>query len=155
MPRISNRELTQNTPVGLNFLIGGYAYSKGAVSTDPSVPIEDAEVRLNTAVLAYVRTLDLWGRSGKVDIILPYTWASGSAKLAGQLQTRDVSGLGDPRPRFSMLLYGGPALSLDEFADYKPDIIIGASLDVTAPSGSTTPISCLTSARTAGRLSRR
>ena len=24
-----------NTPVGLNFLIGGYAYSKGGVGTDP------------------------------------------------------------------------------------------------------------------------
>ena len=34
-----------------------------------------------------------------------------------------------------MLLYGGPALSLDEFRDYKPDIIIGTSLEVTAPLG--------------------
>ncbi|HSF59072.1 MAG TPA: hypothetical protein VLD83_13465, partial [Candidatus Binatia bacterium] len=69
------------TPVGLNFLIGGYAYSKGAVGTDPSVPIEDAEVKVNSAVVAYVRTLDLWGRSGKFDIILPYSWVSGSAKF--------------------------------------------------------------------------
>jgi hypothetical protein len=55
-----------NTPVELNFLIGGYAYSKGTVGTDPSIPLEDTEVRLNSAVLAYVRTLDLWGRSGEV-----------------------------------------------------------------------------------------
>jgi hypothetical protein len=34
-----------------------------------------------------------------------------------------------------MLLYGGPALSLTEFADFKPDIIIGTSFDVTAPLG--------------------
>jgi hypothetical protein len=53
-----------NTPVGLNFLIGGYAYAKGTVGTDPSVPLEDTEVRPSSAVLAYVRTLDLWGRSG-------------------------------------------------------------------------------------------
>jgi hypothetical protein len=124
-----------NTPVGINFLIGGYVYSKGGVGTDPSVPIEDAEVKLNTGVLAYVRTLDLWGRSGKFDVILPYTWASGSAKFAGQSQTRDVSGLGDPRLRFSMLFYGAPALSLDEFQDYKPDIIIGGSFEVTPPLG--------------------
>jgi hypothetical protein len=124
-----------NTPVGLNFLIGGYAYSKGGVGTDPSVPIEHAQIRLNSAVLAYVRTLDLWGRSGKLDIILPYTWASGSAKFAGQSQTREVSGLGDPRLRFSMLFYGAPALSLDEFQDYKPDIIIGGSFEVTPPLG--------------------
>jgi len=124
-----------NTPVGLNFLIGGYAYSKGAVGTDPSVPIEDAEVELHSAVLAYVRTLDLWGRSGKFDVILPHTWASGSAKLLGQTHTREVSGLGDPRLRFSMLLYGAPALSLEDFRDYKPDVIIGTGLEVTPPLG--------------------
>ena len=124
-----------NTPVGLNFLIGGYAYAKGTVGTDASVPLEDTEVTLNSAILAYVRTLDLWGRSGKLDMILPYTWASGSAKLAGQPRKRDVSGLGDPRFRFSMLLYGGPALSLDEFRDFEPDVIIGTMLEVTPPLG--------------------
>jgi hypothetical protein len=138
------------TPVGLNFLIGGYAYSKGAVGTDPSVPIEDAEVKVNSAVLAYVRTLDLWGRSGKFDIILPYSWASGSAKLAGQSQARDVSGLGDPRLRFSMLLYGGPALSLDEFADFKPDTSLEQVSMSLLPSGSTMPTSYSTSAPTVG-----
>jgi hypothetical protein len=124
-----------NTPVGLNFLIGGYAYSKGTVGTDPSIPLEDTEVKLNSAVLAYVRTLDLWGRSGKVDVILPISSASGSAKLAGQERKRNVTGLADPRFRFSMLLYGGPALSLDEFRDFKPDVIIGTSFEVTAPLG--------------------
>ena len=116
-------------------MIGGYAYAKGTVGTDASVPLEDTEVRLNSAVLAYVRTLDLWGRSGKFDVILPYAWASGSTKLAGQPRKRDVSGLGDPRLRFSMLLYGGPALPLDEFRDFQPDVIIGTSLEVTAPLG--------------------
>lgn len=124
-----------NAPVGLNFLIGGYAYAKGTVGTDASVPLEDTEVTLNSAVLAYVRTLDLWGRSGKFDVILPYAWASGSAKLAGQPRKRNVSGLGDPRFRFSMLLYGGPALSLDEFRDFQPDVIIGTMLEVTPPLG--------------------
>ena len=124
-----------NTPAGMNFLIGAYAYTKGTVGTDPSVPLTDTEVKLNSAVLAYVRTLDLWGRSGKVDLIIPYTWASGSAKLAGQARNREVSGFGDPKLRLSMLFYGAPALSLDEFRDYKPDIIIGGSLEVSPPLG--------------------
>ena len=124
-----------NTPVGLNFLIGAYAYSKGTVGTDPSVPLTDTEVKLNSAVVAYVRTLDLWGRSGKVDLIIPYTWADGSAKLAGEGRTRKVSGFNDPRLRFSMLLYGAPALSLEEYRDYKPDVIIGTSFELTPPLG--------------------
>ncbi|HXV84141.1 MAG TPA: transporter [Candidatus Binatia bacterium] len=124
-----------NTPVGLNFLIGGYVYSTGTVGTDPSIPITDTQIDLHSGVLAYVRTLDLWGRSGKFDVVLPYTWLSGSAKLAGQGRTRDVSGLNDPRLRFSMLLYGAPALSLEEFRDYQPDLIIGSSFEVTPPLG--------------------
>jgi hypothetical protein len=82
-----------------------------------------------------VRTLDLWGRSGKFDVILPYSWAFGRGKLGGQEKTRDISGPGDPKFRFSMLLYGGPALSLEEFRDFKPDLIIGASFEATAPLG--------------------
>jgi hypothetical protein len=124
-----------HTPVGLNFLIGGYVYSKGTVGTDPSVPLTDTEVKLDSAVVAYVRTLDLWGRSGKFDIILPYSWADGSAKLAGEGRTRKVSGFNDPRLRFSMLLYGAPALSLEDFRDYEPDVIIGTSLEITPPLG--------------------
>lgn len=124
-----------NTPVGLNFLIGAYAYSEGTVGTDPSVPLTDTEVKLNSAVAAYVRTLDLWGRSGKVDLIIPYSWADGSAKLAGEGRTRKVSGFNDPKLRFSMLLYGAPALSLEEYRDYKPDVIIGTSFELTPPLG--------------------
>jgi hypothetical protein len=124
-----------NTPVGLNFLIGGYVHSKGTIGTDPSVPLTDTEVELHSAVLAYVRTLDLWGRSGKVDLIAPYTWADGSAKLAGEGRTRKVSGFNDPRLRFSMLIYGAPALSLENFRDYEPDLIIGTSFEVTPPLG--------------------
>ena len=34
-----------------------------------------------------------------------------------------------------MLLYGAPALSLEDFRDYKPDLIIGSSFEVTPPLG--------------------
>ncbi len=124
-----------NTPVGLNFLLAGYAYAEGGVGIDPTIPLKDAKVQTHTAVLAYVRSLDVWGKSGKFDVVLPYAWVSGSATFEGQPQQRDVSGFGDPRFRFSVNLYGAPALSLQEFADYKQDVIIGASLQVSAPGG--------------------
>ena len=82
-----------------------------------------------------MRTLDLWGRSGKFDLILPYTWADGSAKLAGQERTRKVSGLNDPRLRFSMLLYGAPALSLEEFRDLSAGCHYRNSLEISPPLG--------------------
>lgn len=124
-----------NAPVGLNFVVAGYAHTRGDVVFDAASPIEDAEVKAHAAYLAYVRALNVWGRAGKLDVVLPHVWASGTAKAAGQPRARQVSGLADPRVRLSVLLYGAPALSMEQFAEYQPDLIVGASLAVTAPLG--------------------
>ena len=55
--------LYTNTPVGLNFLIGGYLYSEGKIAFDPSSSITDAQFNSQTGVLAYVRSLDVAGKS--------------------------------------------------------------------------------------------
>jgi hypothetical protein len=67
--------------------------------------------------------------------VLPFAEASGSATVKGQGRDRDVFGLADPLLRISVNFFGAPALSLDEFATYRQDLIIGASLQVTAPLG--------------------
>jgi len=122
-----------NAPVGVNFLIGGYAYTRGGLEFDTALPVTDAHFRTSNAVFAYARALDLWGKSGKFDVIVPYTWLSGSAAYAGQPVERVVSGFSDPAFRLSINLYGAPALTLNEFRDYHQDLIIGASLQVWAP----------------------
>jgi hypothetical protein len=124
-----------NTPVGLNFLIAGYGYAEGEVAFDPSSSITDAQFHTNTGVVAYVRSLNAWGKSAKFDVVLPYSSFSGHGLVGGQPREREVSGFGDPRFRFSMNFYGAPALSLKEFAGYRQDVIVGASLQVTAPLG--------------------
>ena len=55
--------------------------------------------------------------------------------VAGQPRERKVSGFNDPLFRFSVNFYGAPALSLQEFANYQQDLIIGASVQVSAPLG--------------------
>lgn len=124
-----------NTPVGLNFLLAGYGYTQGNLAFDPSVPIENADLHTNSATLAWARSLGIRGHSAKVDVILPYTWVSGSALFQGQPRRREVSGFADPRVRYSVNLYGAPALSLKEFSGYRQDVIIGASLQVSVPVG--------------------
>jgi len=124
-----------NTPVGMNFLILGYGYTTGSVSLDTSAPIEDGKITVHSAVLAYARSLDVWGRAGKLDVVLPYAWLSGSAQFAGRPVSREVSGLGDPQMRFTYLFYGAPSLTLEQFEGYQSDLIIGGSLAVRAPLG--------------------
>jgi hypothetical protein len=124
-----------NAPVGVNFLIAGYAYTRGGIPTDASLPITDPRLHTNNAVVGYAQALDLWGLSAKFDAIVPYTWLSGSAGYNGETIQRIVSGFADPAFRLSVNLYGAPALSLPEFASYRQDLIVGASLRVLAPWG--------------------
>ncbi len=105
------------------------------MSFDPAVPITDANLNTSNAVLAYATVLDLWGKSGKFDAIVPYTWLSGTAKHQGEPVERTVDGFARPAFRLSYNLYGAPALTLKEFAGWEQDLIIGASLQVSPPLG--------------------
>lgn len=124
-----------NTPVGLNFLIGGYVYSEGKLAFDPSLAVADAKFQSHTGALAYVRSFDVFGQSAKFDMIVPYSAFSAHGLVAGSPREREMNGFGDPRFRVSVNLFGAPALSLKEFANYKQDLIVGVSLQVSAPLG--------------------
>jgi hypothetical protein len=128
-----------NTPVGLNFLIAGYAYQQGDVLTDPGLPLEDAKVHVHSAVFAYARSFGLFGTSAKFDVIVPYGWADGSARFRGESQQRVVEGFADPRFRISVNLYGAPALTLAEFSEYEQDLIVGVSFQFMPPLGQYDP----------------
>lgn len=81
-------------------------------STISSSPIEDAELKIHYGVLAYAKSLDIWGKSGKIDVIMPYANLSGTAMVGDQRRERDVPELTDPRFCFSVNFYGAPAMSL-------------------------------------------
>lgn len=128
-----------NIPIGLNFLVAGYAYTKGNVTFAPSVPITNGKMEIHSATLAYVRALDLWGRSGKLDIIIPQAWLSGQADVLGQPRSREIGGFADPWFRIYVNLFGAPALSMKDFAHYEQDVIVGVSLAVAPPGGQYDP----------------
>jgi len=124
-----------NATIGVNFLVAGYVYTQGGLAFDPALPVKDPELDTSSAVIGYARVIDLWGMSGKIDAIVPYSWLSGTAMLNGDPIERVVDGFSDPKFRLSVNLYGAPSLNLKEFADYRQDLIIGASLQVSAPLG--------------------
>ncbi len=128
-----------NTPIGMNFLVAGFSHMWGGLTVDPSIPLKNAKLEIEGAFLAYAHSLPVFGQSGKVDVVLPTAWLSGSAEFAGQSRERDIAGLADPKFRFSANLYGAPALTLDEFPQYEQDVIVGASLQITAPGGQYDP----------------
>jgi hypothetical protein len=128
-----------NAPIGVNFLVAGYAYTRGGLAFDSSLPLTDPKLRTSSAVAAYATVFDMWGQSAKFDAVVPYTWLSGSAAYQGQPVERIVDGLANPAFRLSVNFYGAPALTLQEFPGWQQDLIVGASLRVSPPWGQYDP----------------
>jgi hypothetical protein len=128
-----------NTPVGMNFLVAGYTYSSGGLSTDPSQPLTNAHLDIQTPIVAYAHAFDAWGKSAKFDTVLGAGCLSGTAEANGTPVSRDVCGALDPTARIAVNLYGAPATQLKDFGSYKQDLIVGASLQVQAPLGQYDP----------------
>jgi len=122
-----------NAPIGINFLIAGYAYTQGALQFDQALDLTDAHLRTSNAVLAYARVFELGGSAATFDVVAPYTRMSGYAYSDGARVERLINGFANPSFRLCWNFYGAPALSLGEFRRWQPDLVVGASLRVTAP----------------------
>jgi hypothetical protein len=119
----------------MNFLIAGFTSSTGGLASDGSLRLSDPHLKTTSAVVAYARAFGLAGMSGKFDVVLPYSHLSGSALYEGSQIQRQATGLSDAAIRLSLNFYGAPALSLPEFKSYEQDLIVGGSVQVSAPSG--------------------
>ncbi|MFD1042758.1 transporter [Pseudoxanthomonas kaohsiungensis] len=124
-----------NVPVGVNFLVAGAVQTRGGLSFDSSVPIDDEDLKTTSLVLGYAHAFPLWGRSAKFDAGVPYMRLSGTADYLGAPVERKVTGFGRPVMRLSYNFHGAPALGLAEFKDWKQDLVVGASLQVSPPLG--------------------
>ncbi|HXV64243.1 MAG TPA: transporter [Vicinamibacteria bacterium] len=123
------------SPAGVNIVVVTNNFSGGDVAFDPTLPIEEARSRINTTVFAYVRSLNLLGRSGNVGIVAPYSIGHLEGLYLGQFTEVDRSGFRDPIVRFAVNLVGAPAMSLKEFATYRQKTNIGVSLVAVMPLG--------------------
>lgn len=128
------RNLT-NVPVGSNFVVLGYGHTRGNVLIDPSFPIDGLNANLNLMVGGYVKAINFFGMSGKVDVMLPYGFGDWTGNYEGVDTATSRIGFGDPGVRLSVNFIGAPALSPLEYKDYKQKTIVGAAIRVKAPLG--------------------
>jgi len=131
--------LYSNIPLDVNFLVLGYTRSVGSVLVDPAIELENADLTTDGPVLGYARSVGFGDLSGKFDIGLANMCLSGSANFEGERVTRDVCGWTDARLRIAVNFVGAPALELREFAGYRQDLVVGASLQLSAPVGDYDP----------------
>ncbi len=122
-------------PVGTNFAIVAYSEAHGALPVDTALPLSDIDLEVRSVFIGFARSLDLWGRSGKVDFIIPYGKLAGDAVYKGEPVERRVSGFGDAAARLTILLHGAPAMAPAEFRTYRQDLLVGASVQLFIPTG--------------------
>jgi hypothetical protein len=128
------RSLT-NIPVGMNFGVMGYAWSQGNILLDPALSIEDLNANVHGLVAGYLRSINVFGKSGKIDVVLPFATGNWSGSLNQEYQQTSRNGFGDPRIRFSVNLLGAPAINREGFQTYKQKTILGVNLQVYLPLG--------------------
>ncbi len=122
-------------PVNGTFITIGGAYSAGNVVTDPTLPLQDLSASIVTTSVGIARSFDFLGHTSQILAVLPYSWVTATATIAGEDSSVTRSGLADARFRWSVLLIGAPSRAVDNFATVRRQTVVGASIMVVAPIG--------------------
>jgi hypothetical protein len=126
-------------PKSLNIFTAIDSFNWGDIAFDPALPVEDGRARINTSALAFTRAFSLAGRSANAGIVVPIVGGHLEGLYLGAPVETSRFGLGDPRLRLAMNLYGAPAMTPREFATYRQGRIVGISVTVAPPLGQYDP----------------
>ena len=128
-------------PKGTKVAVVGYQYSSGDVVTDPSLPVLGVDSGIHSSYVAYLQTLNLWGRTANLLLELPYSWGTTLGTLDGEPARSDFSGFADLGVTLSVNFPGARTMTPADFQEMrrKPRTILGATLKVLAPTGSYDP----------------
>jgi hypothetical protein len=122
-------------PRGVNIVTGVGGFNWGDVAFDPSLPVEDGSARITSTAVSFTRAFNLAGRSANAGASLPLVGGHVEGVYLGQHTEVDRFGLGDPRLRLAVNLYGAPTMTPREFASYRQRFIIGVGFVAVPPLG--------------------
>jgi hypothetical protein len=125
----------QNAPVGMNLIGALTGYSRGNLLVDPAIPIEDARADVWSLGLAYFRTIGVFGKSGKVGVLLPAATGHWEGEVQGIDTATTRTGFADPRLSLSVNFLGSPALTRSGMRAYRPKTTAGFQFILQAPLG--------------------
>ena len=127
------------SPVDVNIVGTPLLYQFGDVVTDPTLPVQNVDAKVGAAAVFYNRTFSFLGRSASALVAMPWVWAKVSGDVGEERRSISRSGQGDLQLRVASNIFGGPALTPQEFAHAEPRTTLGASLNVLMPAGQYDP----------------
>ena len=127
-------------PVSTNAIVLTYAFAKGEVLFDPTLPVTDVSATIHAPVVSYYHAFNLAGRSANLTGSLPFAVGTLRGKLVGEDREIQRRGASDAVVRLAVNLFGAPARSAPEFAKRGPPrSMLGASVKVVLPTGQYDP----------------
>src|SRR6476620_1654583 len=123
------------TPRSSNAVTLTWSFYDGGLNFSGAVPITGATARYNIPVFSYYHSLSFFGRSANITASLPYGVGTFKGDVLGASKEAYRSGLLDLNFRFSVNLVGGPAMSLQDFRNWRQKTLLGVSVKVVAPTG--------------------
>jgi hypothetical protein len=122
-------------PRGTNIVTVLESVSWGDVAFDVSLPVDEARATIVTTAVAFTRGFSLGGRSANVSVVLPVVGGHLEGLYLGAPAEADRFGLGDPRVKIAMNLFGAPSMTPKQFGAYRLGSLVGISLTVAPPLG--------------------
>ena len=123
------------SPIHSNAIVVSYSFFTGNLDLVGGLPITDATATANVPSLSIFHSMNFFGRTANFTAALPYAEANFSANVFSTQTNAYRSGLSDSVWRFSVNLYGGPAMDGRHYLKWKQKTLVGASLRVSAPTG--------------------
>jgi hypothetical protein len=127
------------TPADSNVFIVNYSHLDGGLQFNGSVPITGATADVSVPLLSYYHSFDLLGRSANITIAQPYGFGEFKGTVADVPKSAERNGFLDAGARLSVNLIGGPAMDPAEMAKWRQTVLLGASLEIVAPTGQYNP----------------
>jgi hypothetical protein len=124
-------------PAGTQVLVAGYAHASGDVLMDPSVPLCGVDSKINTGLLAYMRTFSLRGRTANLLLELPYSWGETQGFVYETFASQDFAGFSDLGASLTVNLVGAPTMTPGDFQALRanPRFQLGLKFKLVLPTG--------------------
>lgn len=124
-----------NAPIDTWLTFYNFAYSTLVTPEDGMDVTSSIRSNVLSQSIVVTRTMDYWGRTGGFSLILPYRYLNSSSDTF----SASSQGISDVGFLWQMNIFGGPALTKEQFRYFVPQTFASFHLAVTTPLGSYQP----------------
>jgi hypothetical protein len=129
----------RHLPIDTNFVGISYIHNDSDISVEPALRIEDTAMSLDTWVLGYTRTFEMFDKSARVQVFQPWRDGDWSGTVNDLAVAINREGLADTQVRFAIDLLGAPPLKGNDYVAYQatpePKTLLGVALGIQLPTG--------------------